>query len=433
MGPLVVLDELVLQLFHLHEPRRDSHVQKRRPGAVAVRVRVHVRVLVDHGPLVLQLLHDRLVGVLRKLPLKIGHRLVEVPRQAERIHEGQSVILTDLEVVLAERRRLVNDAGAARGFDVIRRHDEEGRTLAVHFLGVLLEVGKQRPIAAPDESRALQSLEFLGLADSLACLVVAEPTGLHVRDLTRLRHADLHVLDVRVDGQRQVRRQRPRGRRPRPQVRLFILQLEPHREARVLPTLMPVLLRDGVALLGAEGHLEVRERRAERGRHRLHAVALVDAAIFPELGEDPPHRLHEVRVHRAIAAIVVDPAAEPTDRPAPLLGVAHHDPAARLVELLDPKLVDVGLRHEAEVLLGLVLHGQTVAVPAPAPLDALALHRPVARNDVLQDRGYEVPVVGLAGRERGTVVEDVGLRLGPLLDAPLERVRRIPGVENSSL
>ena len=59
-----------------------------------------------------------------------------------------------------------------------------------------------------------------------------------------------------------------------------------------------------------------------------------------------------------------------------------------------------------ELLLGLDLGGQTVAVPPEAALDAAALHRLVAGDDVLDVAGEQVAVVRQAVGEGRAVVED---------------------------
>ena len=78
-----------------------------------------------------------------------------------------------------------------------------------------------------------------------------------------------------------------------------------------------------------------------------------------------------------------------------------------LVEPVDPELEDLPLGRQAELLLGLDLGRQAVAVPAEAALDPPATHGLVARHDVLDVAGQQVPVVGQPVRERRAVVEDV--------------------------
>ena len=62
---------------------------------------------------------------------------------------------------------------------------------------------------------------------------------------------------------------------------------------------------------------------------------------------------------------------------------------------------------DAELLLGLHLGGKAVAVPAEAPLDAMAPHRLVAGDGVFHEAGQQVAVVGQPVGERRPVVKDV--------------------------
>ena len=66
--------------------------------------------------------------------------------------------------------------------------------------------------------------------------------------------------------------------------------------------------------------------------------------------------------------------------------VAQHRLAAARVELRDAVGLDVALAGEAELLLDGDLDRQAVAVPAGLAGDVVALHRPVAREDVLERR-----------------------------------------------
>jgi hypothetical protein len=92
---------------------------------------------------------------------------------------------------------------------------------------------------------------------------------------------------------------------------------------------------------------------------------------------------------------------------------------------------------DAELLLGLDLGGQSVAVPAEAALDAAPAHRLVARHDVLDVAGEQVAVVGQAVGERRAVVEDelVGAvrARGPLLDAGDEGAVGVPVLQDPAL
>ena len=86
-----------------------------------------------------------------------------------------------------------------------------------------------------------------------------------------------------------------------------------------------------------------------------------------------------------------------------------------------PYSVIAGPAGDLELLLGLRLGRQAVAVPAEAALDPRAPHGLVAGDGVLDEAGEQVAVVGEAVGEGGTVVEDeLVVAAGPGLDRGLE-------------
>ena len=98
-----------------------------------------------------------------------------------------------------------------------------------------------------------------------------------------------------------------------------------------------------------------------------------------------------------------------------------------------PNLVISGMPGDAELLLGVDLGRQAVAVPAEAALDALAAHRLVARHGVLHEAGQEVAVVRQAVGERRPVVEDELVGVGAPANRRLERVALGPGGQDVGL
>ena len=95
-----------------------------------------------------------------------------------------------------------------------------------------------------------------------------------------------------------------------------------------------------------------------------------------------------------------------------------------------PYVLDVLLAGEAELLLDGELDGQAVAVPAGLAGDVVALHRPVAGEDVLEDAGLDVVGAGHAVGGRRALVEDpLGAALG-LLEAAGEDLVVPPEVEH---
>ena len=252
--------------------------------------------------------------------------------------------------------------------------------------------------------------------------------GEHVHVAARaVAHRD--VIDVRTRAQREVRRQRPGSRRPREQVERALdaeplgaaRHAEAHRERRILHVLV-VRVR-----------FEIAERRRQPEAVRHDPVRLVDAPLIPEPLEDPPDGLHEARVHRLVVVVEVDPTTHARHRLAPLGDVRLHHRAALLVERADAVRLDRGAARQPERLLRQRFDRQPVTIPTEAPLHRLPAHVPIARHDVLDRPGEQMPVVRRAGRERRPVVEHERL---PACAPPvrlLERFELRPELENSLL
>ena len=423
----VVLRETLVEILDADVPGVDRAVDEGRVGAVAERIRVGDRRLVDELALGLEALDDVLVAVLAEAPLVLGdlgrERAARVQRIDDRLHPG---LLADAEVVLAVRRRDVDDADAVVGGDVVVVEDLE------RALGLLVrEVREDRLVARALELRALK------LGDELVLLLLLEerrqPRLRH--DVNRLRLvgdvANRDIVDRRARAHHQVLRERPRRRRPDEEIdgrlggeellhrlRLGRERLRADGDRRVLDVLV------------VRARLEVGKRRRELPRIRHDAVRLVDAALLPELTEHPPDRLHELGVHRLVVVVEVDPAAHARHGLAPLVDVLEDLRAAVLVELVDTERLDLGRTGDAEVVLGDRLDRKPVRIPAETTLDILAAHRLVTRDDVLDRSGQQVPVVRQARSERRAVVELVTLLALVPLQGLFKRLLRLPNLED---
>ena len=426
----VVPFEPLVEILDADIPRIDGAVDERRVGAVAIGVGVRDRRLVDELATPLQILDDVLVAVLAEASLVVGDLVRERARGVERIDErGHAGLTANAEVVLAVSGRDVDEARA-----VVRRHVivvENAERALGGFVGV---VGEDRLVARPLERVALER------GDDFELLRLLENGG-----ETRLRHhvnrarvvrqvADGHIVNRRARANHQILRQRPRRGRPDEKVngcailRQFNYSIirrfdywGPHRDRRILHILV---VRAG---------LEVGKRRRELPRVGHDAVGAVDAALVPELLEDPPNRLHEIGIHRLVVVVEVDPATHARDGLAPFGDVFEHHRAALLVELVDAERLDLVRPRDVEGLLGERLDGEAVRVPAEAAFDIIPAHRLVARHDVLDRAGEEVSVVGQARGKGRAVVERVArLALVPF-EGLLECVVRRPGREDCLL
>ena len=431
---VVVRDELVVQVLHLHVPGVDRAVDERCVGTVAERVGVGDRRLVDEPALGLQALDDVLVAVLAEAARVLGHLVGEVAARVEGVDERvHPRLLADAEVVLAVGGGDVDEARAVVGRDVAVVQDAE-RALGLS----VRKIRENRLVGSPLQRGALEggdALVLLGLPEDV------RQAGLrhHVDGARVVREvAHRHVVDVRARADHQVLGERPGRRRPDEEVdrRLLreqvleriarALDLHAHGDGRILHVLV------------VRTCLEVRERRRKLPGIRHDAVRAVDAALVPKLLEDPPDRLHEVGVHGLVVVVEVDPAAHARDGLAPLRDVLQHHRTALLVELVHAEGLDLGRPRDAERVLRERLDGEAVRVPAEAALHVLAAHGLVARHDVLDGAGEKVAVVRQPRRERRPVVERIAvlapitveglpehIGLGPILEHVLLHPREL--------
>jgi hypothetical protein len=226
------------------------------------------------------------------------------------------------------------------------------------FLGRRRQVVERPRVLEPDEILAAGDMVVLTLLLGQRPEPVAQP-----------------VLRVRLDRGRNVRRQRPRRRRPdHERLAVPILEREADEERRVLEL--------GVVLL--TGLLVLRERcpapRAPLGR----AMPLVQPALFVDGLQEPPDVL-DVRVRERVVVVVpVHPAAETPVLVGDYLGELGDPLAAARGELGEPVLLDVALRVQSERLLDLDLDPEPLAVEAVLVALVVAAEGLVALEDVLQ-------------------------------------------------
>ena len=422
----VVLREALVEVLDADVPRVDRAVDERRVGAVAERIGVDDRRLVDELPLGLEALDDVLVAVLAEAALVFGNRVGERAGVVERIGKGRHArFLADAEVVLAVGGGDMDDADAVIGRDVVVVEDAERALRAL--------VGEVR-----EKRLVLGTLQGIALSfpDELVLIFLLEderkPRLGHDVDRPRVVSHVAHrdIVDLRAGADREVLGKRPWSRRPDEEIddasgalrlQLFARDRRGEDAARHGRVLDVLVVRAG---------LEVGERRRKLPGIRHDAVGAVDAALVPELLEDPPHRLHEAEVHRLVVVVEVDPAAHARYGLAPFADVLEHHRAALLVELVDAELLDFGRTRDAERHLRERLDRKTVGVPAEASFDVLSAHRLVARHDVLDRAREQVPVVRQSRRKGRPVVELVALLAFVLLQRLLESPVLLPERED---
>ena len=152
--------------------------------------------------------------------------------------------------------------------------------------------------------------------------------------------------------------------------------------------------------------LVVAEGGAAARAIRRHAVVLVDQAVLPHLLEQPPAGLDVVVVPGDVGVLHVRPEADALAHAGPLFHVAADALLAAFVEGGDAERFDLGLGLQAELLLDLQLHRQSVCVPARFSRHGVALHRLIARDQVFEDARHHVVDARPVVRRRRAFIED---------------------------
>ena len=314
----------------------------------------------------------------------------------DELDERQVVFRADALIVHTECRRVVNDARAVRGGDVIVRDDVMRALLAAGLCGAF----KQRFIIAAHE---LAAREFAHNCDALFAQhggdeILCEDEGFAVL----LRAA---VGDVCVHAEADVGGQRPGRGRPGEVGSVLILAAEAHGGGSFLHVL--VALRDFV--------------RSERGAAARAVgddlVALVKQTLFVDLFERPPFGLDVVVLIGDVGVVHIRPVAHAVAHLLPLGLIFPDGLLALLDERLHAVLFDLFLAVKAEEFFHLKLHRQAMGIPARLAQHVVALHGAVTGDDVLDGAGEDVADVRLAVCGRRPVKERVGLSAAAKLHA----------------
>ncbi len=413
VGALVLGEQAVLDAGGADVPGGERVVEQRRVAPPAVRVAVLEVAAAEQQAAGSEVLGQALVGVLEELAADLRHARQEAPVGADRVDHRQAVPLAGRHVVGAERRRLVDQAGAVLDGDVVGQH---------HVVGA----GDVDQLERPGVRRVLQlgALEALGDRPALAERALDQRLGHDDRPLAVLGRDD--VRHAGVDGHGGVGHQRPRRGGPDEQVGA-LEAAGGHRHAHVDRGAGDVLVPAGLAQLvvGQAGAAA----RAVRGD----AEVAEQQVLVPDDLQRPPDGLDVGGVHRAVGLGHVDPVAHPLGHLLEGVHVAPHRLAAALVELGDAVRLDLGLAGQAELTLDGDLDGQAVAVPARLAWDVEPAHRLVAGEDVLEDTRLDVVHAGHAVGGRRPLEEDPGGAVRVLFERAFEDLAVTPAVEHLRL
>ena len=115
--------------------------------------------------------------------------------------------------------------------------------------------------------------------------------------------------------------------------------------------------------------------------------ALINQALVVELLEGPEHALGVVLVESLVVVIEIHPARLTGDIAAPVFGVFQYRCFAKLVELGNSEVLDLGAARDAQETLCLNLGRKTMRVPTKSALNSVTAHRLITRDKVLRVTG----------------------------------------------
>ena len=400
----VVAHQLIAHGSHLDEPALAGIVDQRRIAAPAERIVMLKLRRLDQQSALLQILQNELVRVLDEHAGPLG-LLGQAALRIHQLNERQVILTTHAGVVLTECRRNVNDTGAVAHGDVGIADDiVELRALALH--------GVERLILDVLERLALHRFHD----DRLLFLAAEDGFDQRTRHIVGVAlEGQLHIFVIRVDAQRDVARQRPRGRRPRDEIGVLrALHLEADDRGRLLDGL--IALRNLVA----------GERGAAARAVRNDLMTLIEQTLFVDLLQAPPFGFDIVILVGDVRMLHVSPVADALAHLFPLGLILPDRLFAFLDERFDAVFLNLRLAVQTQHLLDFQLDRQTMGIPARLAQHIVTLHRAIARDDVLDRTRFHVSDMRLAVRGGRSVKERERRRTLAELDRLFENILVAP-------
>ena len=405
---VVVSDNILTHLGHLDEPGVACVVNKGSVTSPAMGVLVLKLGSGEELALAVEVCYNHGVSLLDEYAC-VGGLLSHLALAVNELNEGKAVLPAYLRVVLTECGRDMNDTRTVgHGYVAVADNVVSLELLPCRLAAGALEEGL---ILAVFKSRAGHSLEYLVCGSAVLALKAAENALeqclCHIVGVAVAR-LNLAIGVLRVYAERNVRGKGPGGGCPSEEVCVLTHALEACNSRALLDSLISLcnLVRgEGSATAGAVGNdLE----------------ALVEKALVPDFLKRPPLGLDKVVCVGYVRMLHISPEADGAGEVLPHSLVGPD----RLLTVCDERLktvcLDLILAVDAELLLDLKLNGQTVSIPTRLTKHALALHRVISRNHILDNTGEDVTYMRLTVCGRGTVEEGVVLAARAHLNALLE-------------
>ncbi len=400
----VAVEHRLPDLVGGNEPVVDDAEDEGRPAAPADRVAVGDRGRLDEQMALAQRLDHRIDHFLRRLALQLAVAGQHPPGLVDRRKYRQVVDSRELEVLRPGPGRDVDDARALVERDLVPGdHPVDDTVLGGELV----------------EGPLVLETDELFAAHALLEVLVGIP-----RDGDPLTDVVAPVLRVGLDRGRDVRRERPRRRRPDDQrLALAPAKREADEERRMLDLCVVLVAR----------LLVFRERGAAARAPLRCVVALVQPTLLLDGLEEAPD-VRDVRVaEREVVVAPVHPHPEPLRLRRLDAGELRDEVAAVAREPGEAVLLDLALRVEAERLLDLDFDVEALRVEAVLVAELVAVGGLVALKDVLQRPAQAVMDAGGPVRRDRPVHEGEGRAVAVLLAELVERGFRLPAHEHLPL
>ena len=330
---IIVGDEFILDCRHADKPRFARIVEQRRIASPAMRITMCELGRLKELSLFLKILQNHRVGFFDKdaREIRIFRHLAAA---VDKAGESNVVLLADAVIVFAKGRRHMDDARTIFRRDIVVIRDEK-RLLA---LQLAFCIGVKRLVFAVLERFALHLFENFTVAfhafkdgiDKRFCEII-----------DCICHANLYIIDVRVDAEGEIRWKRPRRRRPCEEIGIFALDLELDDSG----TLGDILI--------SLGNFVRRKRRAAARAVRNDLIAFIKELLLPNFLQRPPLRFDKIVLIRNVWVFHIRPEADDVGELLPHPLILPNRRTAILDKRLDAIVFDLFLAIDADRLFNL--------------------------------------------------------------------------------
>ena len=253
---LIELHHAVAEGGDLHEPRRHRFINERLAATPAVRIGVHVLFHLDQnralgfGPArkragfgVRQVVNDGLVSIENLLALVIVDLGGKATALIHRHHGEDSLLVAHVHIVLAESGSGMHQASTILGGHKIRANHVVGLGAGSLVIRAIHEVIEDGCVGTAHQIATLEAFDHLRLFAQLSR--ISGQSGLRDHKLfagpLALGGANHQVVNLWPHRDGQVRRERPRRRRPHER-QLAGLQAQAEGDRQVLAVLVDVII-----------------------------------------------------------------------------------------------------------------------------------------------------------------------------------------------